>query len=123
MSVTPIPAQTAAQRGVPIDIRLKIKNVSTRTCARDVGADLQEIYIKQGARKVWSSDTCSTARNSEIRQFTTNLEADFRVTWNGRESSRCSSGLAVGPTPAAGDYEVFGRLGGKVSDPIRLTLS
>jgi hypothetical protein len=123
MAVTPVPAQTATRRGAPVDIRLKIKNVSTRTCARDVGADLQEIYIKQGARKVWSSDTCGTAKGSEVLQFTTNHEAEYGVTWNGKESTRCASGLAVGPTPGPGEYEIFARLGGKVSAPIKLTLS
>lgn len=123
VSVTPIPSRTAAKRGTPVEILLKIKNVSTRTCSRDVGADLQEIYIKQGAFKVWSSDTCSTVKNSNVQKLASGAELEFGVTWNGRQSSRCSAGLAVGPAPQAGEYEVFGRLGGKVSAPVRLTLS
>lgn len=123
MSVTPVPATTAAKRGTPIEIRLKIKNISTRTCVRDVGADLQEIYLKNGARTVWSSDTCGTAKGSDMAQFTANGEREYRVTWNGRESSRCSDGLAVGPAPVAGVYQVFGRLGGKVSAPVQLSLT
>jgi hypothetical protein len=49
VSVTPIPAVTTLKRGAQVEIRLKIKNVSTRTCNRDVGADLQELYIQSGA--------------------------------------------------------------------------
>ena len=121
--MTPVPARTTAKRGAAIEILLKIKNISTRTCTRDVGADLQEIYIKQGARKVWSSDTCGTGKGSDVEKFTTGLEMEFQVTWNGRESTKCLGGLAVGPAPAEGEFEVFGRLGGKVSAPVRLAIT
>lgn len=123
MSVTPVPARTTVRQGEPVDIRLKIKNVSARSCTRDVGADLQEIYIKQGAHKTWSSDTCGTAHGSELRKFPAGYEADYGVTWNGLEATRCSAGLAVGAPPPVGDFDVFGRLGGKVSAPVRLTIS
>jgi hypothetical protein len=123
MLITPAPARTSARRGQPIDLRLRIRNVSTRTCARDVGADLQEIYIKQGARKVWSSDACGLARGSDVQQFRPNFEREYRVTWNGRSSSRCHNGSATGPLPAAGDYQVLGRLGAKVSEPVRLSIA
>ena len=41
-------ARTIAKRGTTVELKLKIKNISTRTCTRDVGADLQEIYVKSG---------------------------------------------------------------------------
>ena len=47
---------------------------------------------------------------------------EFTVTWNGRQTSKCSGGLAAGPTPIAGNYEVRGRLGVKISDPAILTI-
>jgi hypothetical protein len=122
MSVTPVPASTTIKRGTPVVIRLKIKNISTRTCSRDVGADPQEIYIDQGARKYWSSDTCSTARNSDVRAFAPGAEREYSVTWNGRQSSKCQGGVAAGPAPIPGQYEVRGRLGTKVSDAVVLTI-
>ncbi|ROP31565.1 hypothetical protein EDD30_4479 [Couchioplanes caeruleus] len=123
ISVTPIPAGTTARRGVPIEIRLKIKNVSARTCSRDVGADLQELYIESGAQKVWSSDTCSNAKGSDVREFPSNGEREYNVTWNGRQSNKCAAGLAAGTAPPAGQYQVRGRLGAKVSAPVILTLT
>ena len=123
MSITPVPARTAAKQGTAVEIRLKIRNISTRTCTRDVGADLQEIYLKQGARTVWSSDTCGTAKGSDLVQFPAGVEREYRVTWNGRDASRCADGLAVGPAPAVGVYQVFGRLGGKVSAPVQLSVT
>lgn len=123
MSVTPVPASTTVKRGVPLVIRLKIKNVSTRTCSRDVGADPQEIYLGQGARKFWSSDTCGTARGSDVRAFAPGAEREYSVTWNGRESSKCQGGVAAGPFPNPGQYDVRGRLGTKISEAVVLTIA
>jgi hypothetical protein len=123
MSVIPAPASTTVRRGTPVVIRLTIKNISARTCSRDVGADPQEIYIDQGARKYWSSDTCSTARSSDVRQFAPGAERQYSVTWNGRQSSKCVGGQAAGPAPPPGQYEVRGRLGTKVSEPVILTIA
>jgi hypothetical protein len=106
-----------------IDIKLKIKNISQRTCSRDVGADPQEIYIKLGAQTIWSSDTCTAAKSSDIQSFTPAFERTYQVSWNGRDSSKCAEGVAIGPNPSAGDYQVFGRLGTKRSDPVKLTIT
>jgi hypothetical protein len=122
MSVTPVPAASTVKRGTPVTIRLKIKNIGTRTCNRDVGADPQEIYIDQGARKYWSSDTCSNTHGSDVKQFTPGLEREYSVTWNGRESSKCSAALAAGPAPIPGQYEIRGRLGTKISDAVTLAI-
>jgi hypothetical protein len=122
MSVIPVPAASTVKRGTPVTIRLEIKNIGTRTCNRDVGADPQEIYLDQGARKYWSSDTCSNTHGSDVKQFTPGLEREYSVTWNGRQSSKCSAGLAAGPAPIPGQYEIRGRLGTKISSPVALTI-
>ncbi len=123
MAIAPVPARTAAKRGQPIDLRLIIKNISTRPCARDVGADMQEIYIKQGALKIWSSDVCGLAKGSKVEQFLPNGVREYLVTWNGRDSTRCAGGMAAGNFPAPGQYEVLGRLGVEVSNPVTIVLS
>ena len=123
MSVTPVPAATTIRRGAPVAVRLKIKNISARTCTRDVGADLQELYIGQGAGRVWSSDTCSTVKGSEVHSFPPNGEREYNVTWNGRQANKCTAGLAAGTAPAAGQYEMRFRLGAKVSAPVGLTIT
>ncbi|WP_127543777.1 adhesin [Actinoplanes sp. OR16] len=117
MSVTPIPTQTTVKRGVPLEIRLKIKNIGTRTCTRDVGAEPQELYLGQGATTIWSSDKCSTATGSDIRAFAPGAEREYQVTWNGKQSTQCANNLPSGPVPPAGDYELRGRLGELISAP------
>lgn len=123
IKVTPVPAQTTLQRGQTIVIRLRIKNESNRTCSRDVGADAQEIYVRLGAQVIWSSDKCGTAKGSEVQPFTPNFEREYRVAWNGRQSTSCGGNVANGPIPEAGQYQVFGRLGNDRSSPVKLTLT
>jgi hypothetical protein len=122
VSVTPVPAVTAAKRGAPVVIRLKIKNVGARPCTRDLGAGAQELYMDQGARKYWSSDTCSTDRGTNLRQMRSGAEYEYTVTWNGRQSSKCTAALPGGPAPPPGTYEIRGRLGTKVSQPVAMTI-
>ena len=122
VSVTPVPAATTARRGTPVVIRLKIKNIGTRTCTRDLGAGAQELYLDQGARKYWSSDTCSTDRSSNPQQLRPGAEYEYTVTWNGRQTSKCTAALAAGPAPPPGTYELRGRLGTKVSEPVAMTI-
>lgn len=122
ISVIPVPSQNAPKVGVTIELRLKIKNVSGRTCRRDVGADLQEIYIKLGAQPIWSSDKCGTAKGSKVESLTPGFELEYQVAWNGRDSSRCANGVADGEHPQPGEYQLFGRVGSKVSNPVKLTV-
>src|SRR5918994_2063214 len=123
VSVIPVPASTRVQRGQTIVLKLRIKNISTRSCSRDVGADLPELYIKRGAEKVWSSDTCARAKGTDVQQLLPNIEREYQVAWNGRDTTRCADNVASGPVPPAGDYQLFARLGTKISAPVKLTLT
>jgi hypothetical protein len=121
MSVTPVPSSTTIQRGASVVLTIKIKNVGSRTCARDVGAGPQELYLDQGARKYWSSDDCNPATTNDVRQFAPGAERDYKITWNGRQSSSCSNGVAAGPNPPDGQFQLRARLGTLVSSPVVLT--
>jgi hypothetical protein len=124
ISVTSVARPSSVQRGALVDLQLKIKNTSARTCSRNVGADLQEIFIKGGAEKVWSSDTCGKAQGSDVQSFTPGFERSYQVGWNGRDTTRCdSAGLAAGPFPPAGTYQVFARVGTKYSAPVKITIT
>lgn len=122
MTITPIPATATVKRGATLDLSLRIKNTGSRTCTRDVGADPQELYIMQGASRYWSSDTCSTVKGSDVRQFGPGAERTYKVTWNGRQSNTCSGGAAAGPNPPPGQFQLLARLGELVSAPVALTI-
>ncbi|TCB98973.1 hypothetical protein E0H26_06060 [Micromonospora zingiberis] len=123
LSVTAVALPAQVIRGAGVDLHLKVRNRADRTCNRDVGATAQEIYIKSGAEVVWSSDTCGTASGSDVQSFTSGFERSYQVGWNGKDSSRCANGLASGATPPAGTYEVFARVGTKLSQPAKLVLT
>ncbi|WP_433264912.1 hypothetical protein ACQPWR_31150 [Micromonospora vinacea] len=123
ISVVSSASPTSVQRGAVVELKLRIKNTSNRTCSRNVGADLQEIFIKSGAEKVWSSDTCGKVEGSDVQSFTPNFERSYEVPWNGRDTSRCDGALAGGPFPPVGSYQVFARVGTKLSEPVKLTVT
>ena len=123
MSVLAIPASTAVKRGASVQLTLQVKNVSTRACSRDVGSDPQELYLDQGARKYWSSDDCGASKGNDVRQFAPGDVRTFKITWNGRESSTCANGLATGPNPPPGQFDLRARLGTLVSNPVTITIS
>jgi len=123
ITVTPVAQPASVVRGAVVDLQLKIKNRSERTCSRDVGASVQELFIKSGAEKIWSSDTCGTAQGSDVQSFTPGFERSYQVGWNGRDTTKCANGVAAGPNPPAGTYQVFARVGTKLSEPVRLTIT
>ncbi|MEV0426957.1 hypothetical protein [Micromonospora sp. NPDC050495] len=123
IKVTAVAVPASAQRGALVTLRLKIKNVSERTCSRDVGADLQELFIKAGADRIWSSDTCGTGKGSDVQSFTPNFERSYQLDWNGKYSTKCANGVANGDYAQVGTYHVFARVGTKLSEPVRLTIT
>lgn len=122
MQLTVVPEVATVRRGTPIKITFKIRNMSSRACSRDVGADAQEIYVVDGAGgKVWSSDFCGAERGEDVRTFGPGIETEFFVTWTGnqaRSRATCSTTLV-----RVGSYRVVGRLAGKLSDPVALQVS
>jgi hypothetical protein len=123
VSLTPMPTATSAKRGTPVVLKLKIKNISARVCTRDLGAGAQELYLDQGARKYWSSDTCNSDRSPNPQRMQPGSEYEYQVTWNGRQSSKCTGAQPAGPAPPQGQYELRARLATKISEPVVLTVT
>lgn len=122
MAVVPSVASPTVKRGAPVDMTLTIKNVGTRSCSRDVGAGPQELYLAGGAFVYWSSDKCSTAKGSDVRQFNPGDQRIYKVTWNGHQSTSCTANQPSGPNPPPGQFELRARLGTYVSNPVGLTI-
>jgi hypothetical protein len=124
--VTAVPAKTTVQRGSEMYFKLLIKNTSNRSCTRDVGPDQQELYIKLGTSMVFSSDHCDGPTGSEVRTFPPSHERSVEVYWNGKSSTSCSAAqkrTPNGPVPEAGEYQLFGRVGTDLSEPVTLKLT
>lgn len=126
LKVTAVPAKTTLASGSELQITLLIKNISNRTCIRDVGADQQELRLVLGTEKIWSSDDCGGPTGGEDRSLPPSHERSYQVIWNGLSSSACSTAAKrtpSGPKPAAGDYQLLGRVGTDLSDPVVIKLT
>ncbi len=62
---------------------IKLKNVSSRTCTRDIGADMQELRLVQGTTIVWSSDDCNANTGHDNTSFAPGKEMSFTLTLDG----------------------------------------
>lgn len=105
----------------PYQMTLKIRNTSTRTCKRDVGAGPQELHITDSAgHVVWSSDYCQDgAGGSDVRTFGPNIETPFKLVWDGNgDGPGCAKGARLAP----GSYQLVAKLGTKVSAPVGFTV-
>lgn len=110
--------KTSYFAGESVKISLRIKNVSTRSCARDIGGAQQELRVAQGAQKFWSSDDCAAAGVSDVRTLAPNQDLGIgELAWNGR-TSNCQNPALVQP----GTYQLIGRVGTASSQPVTLTI-
>ncbi len=110
---------TRLQYGGTFDIKLEIKNTSTRTCTRDVGSVAEEIYIMRGKTKIWSSDDCGSApfKAHDERSFKPGVLIYADVKWS--SFAITPHDCKRGTSPAAvGTYQLFARVGSKVSEPV-----
>ncbi len=126
ISVKAVAPKTSLPKGTEVQITLLIKNISNRQCTRDVGADQQELRIVFGTEKVWSSDDCDGPTGTDVRSLPPNHERSYFAKWNGKSSSVCSASAKhtpAGPAPEAGEYQLIGRVGTDLSDPVTLKIT
>ena len=123
MRVTATAAAATVQRGQAVDVTIKIKNVSQRTCGRDIGADMQELRLLDGTTVIWSSDDCNANRGRNVQSFPPGRQVSYTLTWNGHRS-RTGVGektcVAGAPTPEPAVYHLVARLDQKLSEPFAL---
>jgi hypothetical protein len=119
IQVTPVITSTDAPSarlvlGGTYDIKLKVRNISTTTCRRDVGNVAEELRITQGSTKIWSSDDCAHPKSPahDIRTFGPDIEIYADVKWDSYDIT--TSGCTKSKTPAPeGKYTLTGRVGTK----------
>ncbi len=124
MEVTASAPVAEVTRGQPVAFTIKIKNISSRTCVRDVGADVQELLLKEGATTIWSSDDCDANHGQDLKQFTPGLEVSYTRTWMGFRSRGGNNTVECGslePDPKV--YQLFARLDQKLSPPFDLKIN
>jgi hypothetical protein len=119
--VTAASENQSVRQGAPVTFFIRIKNVSTRLCSRDLSAQAQELYLEQNSAKQWSSDTCSNATNTaDVRRLQPNIEQQFNQVWNGQGTAQgCTNRQLL----KAGSYQLRARLGNIISEPVTVTVT
>jgi hypothetical protein len=121
MSVVSAAESTSIRQGFPVKFFIRIKNISTRTCVRDVGAQTQELFLESGNAKQWSSDACGDSNGTaDVRTFQPNMEREYYQVWEGKGTAQGCTSQKLLPV---GTYQLRGRLGNKISEPVTLTIT
>ncbi len=102
-----------------LPVKLSVTNTSGKPCIRDVGAGQQEVLVNSGDKRIWSSDDCTGDRAADKRTLAANEKRTYWVTWS---STTSAPGCQQSGTAGAGTYQVVGRIGGKFSAPVNVTL-
>ncbi|HEX6871294.1 MAG TPA: hypothetical protein VF163_09380 [Micromonosporaceae bacterium] len=125
MELTASAASAEVPLGQPVEVTITIKNISNRTCKRDIGADVQELYLLDvdGRTKIWSTDDCSPNRGTNLSSFSPGRQVSYTLTWNGRRSRTGTGAInCQAPAPQPAVYQLVARLGAKTSAPFALRL-
>lgn len=107
-------ARTYAVGGTPL-LSMMVRNVSKRTCRRDLGPGAREFLITSGPAHTWSSRDCDPARGSVLVTLLPGTIQTFSVTWSGQRSQPGCP--AARPVAAAGTYRLQVRVGTLTSTP------
>jgi hypothetical protein len=117
--VTPVISSTSTStsklvHGGTFDLKLKVRNISSTTCRRDVGSVPEELTVTYKNAKVWSSGDCDTTKSTphDVRTFAPDVEIYAEVKWSSYDKT--AGNCKKSATPAAtGKYELIGRVGTK----------
>ncbi len=113
LRLTVAPRRPAYSVGQSPVLDLRVQNVSTVTCRRDLGAGQQEILLYQGTKRLWSSNDCYPADTHDVQALRPGAQETFSVTWSGLGSRPRCAGTRT--RVGAGAYTVVARLGPLVS--------
>jgi len=108
----------------PVTFTIRIAHNADRTCRRDVGGSLRDLYLVRGngAERVWSSRDCANPTGNEVVELAEGWEQEFFINFTGLESSRCDGPEADGPQLPPGEYTLYASLGSARSEPVTITL-
>ncbi|MBX6748205.1 MAG: hypothetical protein IRY85_00800 [Micromonosporaceae bacterium] len=125
-------SQTTLVVGQGATFTLTIKNISNRSCVRDIGSIPQELQLRRADGTVaWSSDDC---RDEQVYgpdyHFNETLPPDFvkkfDIYWNGYRSRTGNDTTSCEPSdqakPDADTYTLVARLDTKFSQPVQVVI-
>jgi hypothetical protein len=115
-------------RAADVVLQMKIKNISARSCTRDVGGIPQEIHVATSTSQpsdpvVWSSDFCQAANQPpDVRTFDPGIESILPpggVLW---KKNYVGAGCTTIKAAPAGTYSVAAKMGSLISPVVHVTI-
>ncbi len=126
IELTAVASPDTLTMGQPATFTLRIKNISARTCTRDVGSQPQELQLRQAEAIYWSSDDCAADSYTFDRELAPAEELTFDIMWygyltrTGNDTKTCETLDSL--KPPAGTYRLVARLGTKFSEPMQVSI-
>jgi hypothetical protein len=113
--------------GNAVRFNVLIRNISARTCARDVGADQREFrLLDAGGGLVWSSTDCGSDPTRNVVTLAPGAQVGpFSWVWYGARSRDAMNTTTCGTNalpPDPGNYQMVALQGDAISPPYTLAI-
>jgi hypothetical protein len=92
--------------GEGVHINMIVKNISTKTCKRDVGSGANEVTVISGPALIWSTDHCNPKTDKDLVELEPGQEWNVKVVWIGKQTA---TGCKVTNMAEPGAYWAHGR--------------
>jgi hypothetical protein len=105
--------------GEGVHINMIVKNISAKTCKRDVGSGANEVTVISGPALIWSTDHCNPNTDKDLVELAPGQEWDVKVVWIGKQTA---TGCKVTNMADPGAYWAHGRNASINSDGVKFVV-
>jgi len=105
--------------GEGVHINMVVKNISEKTCKRDVGSGANEVTVISGPALIWSTDHCNPNTDKDLVELAPGQEWNVKVVWIGKQTS---TGCKVTNMADPGAYWAHGRNSSLNSDGVKFVV-
>lgn len=105
--------------GEGVHINMIVKNISNKTCKRDVGSGANEVTVISGPALIWSTDHCNPNTDKDLVELAPGQEWNVKVVWIGKQTAK---GCKVRNMAEPGAYWAHGRNASLNSDGVRFVV-
>ena len=105
--------------GTGLHLQMKVKNVSDKSCKRDLGSGANEVTIISGPALIWSTDHCNPSTAKDVVELAPGQTWSVNVVWTGKLSAK---GCKILGMAKAGAYWGHARNGTLNSDGARFVI-
>ncbi len=105
--------------GEGVHINMIVKNISAKTCKRDVGSGANEVTVISGPALIWSTDHCNPSTDKDLVELAPGQEWNVKVVWIGKQTAK---GCKVRNMAESGAYWAHGRNASLNSDGVQFVV-